>query len=351
VQTDDGGIVGSLKKYAPYIGGLLALLLGGGWFLRRRQQEAEFAPGGSSLSFDPVDTELSDEEPMVEAAAEAVEELEAAFDESALIAAIDEQPGDGQQHLALLSSYYSAGEQDKFAVAAMRMQGEVDPNDATWSEVRSMGAKLLPDNPMFVETDDAFDSLEEIADDFSLDTDDSLSLDDDFNSATETVDAALDDASDELSLDLDLSNGDDELSLDLEMDNGGLNLADLEPVAEPELDLALDLDGAGDEVEAAVDDFTTQAEEALDLDLDLDETSTAAAEQIDEALADLDGLDLGGDDMLGGDDAISTKLDLAETYMRMGDPDGARGMLEEVVNDGNADQKARAKELLSELDF
>ena len=99
-----------------------------------------------------------------------------------------------------------------------------------------------------------------------------------------------------------------------------------------------------------MDEFTNEA--SLDLDLDLEETSSAAAaEEIDGAFADLDGLDLGGDDMLGADDAISTKLDLAETYMRMGDPDGARGMLEEVANDGNSDQQARAKQLLGELDF
>src|SRR5690606_34268551 len=41
------------------------------------------------------------------------------------------------------------------------------------------------------------------------------------------------------------------------------------------------------------------------------------------------------DGFFSGDDAIGTKLDLAKAYMDMGDPDGARSMLEEVVSEGN----------------
>ncbi len=43
---------------------------------------------------------------------------------------------------------------------------------------------------------------------------------------------------------------------------------------------------------------------------------------------------------------ISTKLDLARAYMDMGDVEGARSTLEEVMAEGNDDQKKEAKELL-----
>lgn len=60
------------------------------------------------------------------------------------------------------------------------------------------------------------------------------------------------------------------------------------------------------------------------------------------------------DDELGdlgvfGDDAVSTKLDLARAYMDMGDPDGARSMLEEVIGEGNASQQDEARKLLGSL--
>jgi pilus assembly protein FimV len=49
---------------------------------------------------------------------------------------------------------------------------------------------------------------------------------------------------------------------------------------------------------------------------------------------------------LAGEDYVETKLDLAMAYLDMGDPDGARSLLEEVLKEGNDSQKQRAKALL-----
>jgi len=46
------------------------------------------------------------------------------------------------------------------------------------------------------------------------------------------------------------------------------------------------------------------------------------------------------------DDPVDTKLDLARAYLDMGDPEGARAMLEEVINEGSQMQKEEAKRLL-----
>ncbi|MET0987822.1 MAG: FimV/HubP family polar landmark protein [Steroidobacteraceae bacterium] len=43
---------------------------------------------------------------------------------------------------------------------------------------------------------------------------------------------------------------------------------------------------------------------------------------------------------------VGTKLDLARAYMDMGDPDGARSILEEVLEEGNPNQKQEAQRLL-----
>ncbi len=46
---------------------------------------------------------------------------------------------------------------------------------------------------------------------------------------------------------------------------------------------------------------------------------------------------------------VGTKLDLARAYMDMGDPDGARNILEEVLNEGSAAQKQEAQRLIESL--
>jgi FimV-like protein len=54
----------------------------------------------------------------------------------------------------------------------------------------------------------------------------------------------------------------------------------------------------------------------------------------------------GGDAYI--DDPVDTKLDLARAYLDMGDPIGARAMLEEVLEEGTQMQKDEAKRLLAD---
>ena len=46
---------------------------------------------------------------------------------------------------------------------------------------------------------------------------------------------------------------------------------------------------------------------------------------------------------------VGTKLDLARAYMEMGDPDGARGILQEVIEEGDTSQQQDARALLKAL--
>ena len=66
--------------------------------------------------------------------------------------------------------------------------------------------------------------------------------------------------------------------------------------------------------------------------------------EMDDDLSFLD-LDNGADTGLM-EAQISTKLDLARAYMDMGDVEGARSTLEEVMAEGNDNQRKEAKELL-----
>ena len=53
--------------------------------------------------------------------------------------------------------------------------------------------------------------------------------------------------------------------------------------------------------------------------------------------------------LLESGEEVSTKLDLARAYLDMQDPEGARSILQEVLEDGNEDQKREADNLMSQL--
>jgi len=96
---------------------------------------------------------------------------------------------------------------------------------------------------------------------------------------------------------------------------------------------------------------------AMDFDLNIDlGSSPESAKPAAEAPLDLGGLsfDLGTPTGGGGGgdpkwQEVATKLDLAKAYQEMGDKDGARELLNEVVKDGDAAQKSQAEQMLSGL--
>jgi pilus assembly protein FimV len=97
---------------------------------------------------------------------------------------------------------------------------------------------------------------------------------------------------------------------------------------------------------------------AMDFDLNLDlGSSKPEPAKAAEAPIDLGGLSLdlgtpGGSGGGGGDakwQEVATKLDLAKAYQEMGDKDGARELLNEVVKEGDAAQQGQAQQMLSSL--
>jgi pilus assembly protein FimV len=98
---------------------------------------------------------------------------------------------------------------------------------------------------------------------------------------------------------------------------------------------------------------------AMDFDLNIDLGSDTKTEEAPKAEAPLDlggiSLDLGtpGEAPAGGGDAkwqeVATKLDLAKAYQEMGDKDGAKELLNEVVKEGDGAQKSQAQQMLSGL--
>jgi pilus assembly protein FimV len=200
-----------------------------------------------------------------------------------------------------------------------------------------------------------------------------LALDSEFLNSLEAAEAAnIPDQQPVDSLDVDL----DELGSTVERSQLAAN--------EDDLALASSLDGLSELSEFQIEDTPQDAletegdnivglenSESLD-DLDLEslekELEMLSGDlQADEepeqekkpSEANLDVLDLANqaetssmlsDDLdLNATDEVTTKLDLARAYVDMGDAEGAKSILEEVVTEGSNDQVLQAKELLEAL--
>lgn len=154
-----------------------------------------------------------------------------------------------------------------------------------------------------------------------------------------------------------------EAALDLDMSDmadGDLNTANLSPVAEtiePQSDDNTELRPASetDEFDALIQEAEQEAA-AMEVDTGagVDKTGTfapgdfndeASAEDADaQEAGDIEGLML-PDDV----DEVGTKLDLAKAFIDMGDSEGAKSSLEEIMSEGTEEQKAEATELLAQI--
>lgn len=93
-------------------------------------------------------------------------------------------------------------------------------------------------------------------------------------------------------------------------------------------------------------DVPATSDDALKLDLGLEEDSGPDS-KFDFSGLDLDLGEAGGNDLEL--DEVGTKLDLARAYVEMGDKEGAREILNEVLAEGSEKQKDDAKGMLSSL--
>ena len=93
-------------------------------------------------------------------------------------------------------------------------------------------------------------------------------------------------------------------------------------------------------------DLPSAADDTLKLDLGLEEDNGPDS-KFDFSGLDLDLGDAGGNELEL--DEVGTKLDLARAYVEMGDKEGAREILNEVLAEGSDNQKADAKGMLSSL--
>jgi pilus assembly protein FimV len=203
--------------------------------------------------------------------------------------------------------------------------------------------------------------------------------------------AAEERTADDFTFDLDESSKSDEVSLEDELAGFSLDLDD-QPTTSRDDDLTLSLEDEPSNPTAieSADDFDFELSEPMqpanmpdEFDLSLDEETAGAAapetfrSELEEVEAELDDLsrDLGEPrdhpevghtaaiepveptsealdddfDFFSDTDETTTKLDLARAYIDMGDAEGARDILDEVMSEGSDTQQQEAREMLAKL--
>jgi len=153
----------------------------------------------------------------------------------------------------------------------------------------------------------------------------------------------------------------DDNALDFNLDMG--DTAELEETAEPEIteaessdnDLDFDFEMSDDsstneKLEEKVESNSLELEDDLSLDTLSEELEPSTDDNLDDSPLDLSlGDENETDDELVSGDEVGTKLDLAKAYIDMGDPEGARSILSEVMEEGNDTQKEEAQELMGQI--
>lgn len=259
----------------------------------------------------------------------------------------------------MLFVLYKQHQTDEFIELAEEVPFEADSYE--WSEIKQWGRELAPAHSLFAEKKTEPQAIEdsttiEAVTDVESDTDneyveseaepaqaesDHLEFNlNDFADSEPEAEPEKETTSDKKpaeELDDDLLSFDTNYSFDEKVEPAAADDADIEPL---ELDIT-EQDERDDTLSFAEDNepLTIETESMEEAAEEADFSSTGEDEpDLEFDIGDLDEID-----------EAETKLDLAAAYVDMGDPEGARSILNEVLVEGNDEQKNRAQDLLNSL--
>ncbi|MEN8175514.1 MAG: FimV/HubP family polar landmark protein [Pseudomonadota bacterium] len=337
-------------------GGVLLLALVG-WLLARGDRRNRRADPGDQASMEaepgsdvpgPRDTGIPVDEHVA-----AVNALIASGDYADATAAVgralEEHPGDATLRVKRLEVLEAAGDREAFAAAAQHLAATgfaVDYPDS-WQLVETMGRALVPDHELFRETriestgtaDDAFaEALEDLEKHLGRDAPKDSRAMEAANSALQAgqADSPVADETPE--------GGSEEAKQDSDGINFNLDFLDSERG---------DAAKAGEPESPGAAVASTEPDRPYPGSLSLEKPESAAGEA---APADSNVVPLHSDEVVeteadaDSEQDMETKLDLAKAFLDLDDSEGARGLLEEVLAQGNDAQKERAASLLGEVD-
>ena len=243
---------------------------------------------------------------------------------------------------------YKLNQADEFVELAEASQFE--PDSFEWSEIKNWGQQLVPGHELFSEP-----TVEpEVADNEEpAVTTDEISESVDMEQAAEDTSEQVEEASGPIEFDLNDFAEKAENTEPVE-EKAEEPVPSKEAVDDDLLSFDTNFTGStNDEAVEAVDIDAVDIEDDVNLAFDEDTkpASVAPVSAEEDTIEEEDAPDLEFD--IGDLDEIDeaeTKLDLAAAYIDMGDPEGARSILNEVLIEGNDDQKNRAQTLLDSIE-
>ena len=261
------------------------------------------------------------------------------IDQRELLDELSEHPDDVALHLELVTLYYERRDVERFEAAAEAMYAHVvDVEQEEWLEAVRMGEDLAPQHPLFshgasAEVHPSHDHAGE--DDAALEAFD-ISRYANPEPLPGDVLPPVPHAPQKVS----------EYHFNFDLSPPRTNG---QPAAPASAHDDLDLGPHVDEPLPAYDDTHPGHSEPTDLHVaDAEEQAANSTWKFDEsAVAPADVYDVGAENF--SDDPVDTKLDLARAYLDMGDADGARAMLDEVVAEGTQMQQDVARKMLADL--
>jgi pilus assembly protein FimV len=308
--------------------------------------------------------------------------------EELLKGALASNPDKDIYRLKLLETHFATKDKAAFESMAQELHDRLGGRQGLmWSRAVVMGQEISPDNPLFSGADVSGLSPSDFTPKRPEATDLDLSLGEDLEPSPE-LDIGIDDSEQptgELPRDLDFGSSALDEAAERQVDEALDSLdtetapqpGGVEETAEIEFDLS-ELDVSSPEEPAASDESTdvnvefgnepeteeassptafeaeteevemAPASETMEVDVsDLD--LSQATQETQELEAGVDTLGMEDEGLIAGGDEVSTKLDLAKAYIDMGDSEGARSTLEEVISEGNEEQRREAEDLMKQI--
>ncbi|HEY4146464.1 FimV/HubP family polar landmark protein [Pinirhizobacter sp.] len=258
------------------------------------------------------------------------------IDQRELLDELSEHPDDVALHLELVTLYYERRDVEHFEAAAEAMYAHVvDVEQEEWQEAVRMGEDLAPQHPLFSHgASPEVQPSHAAGDDAALEAFDISRY---ANHETPPGDIPpVPHAPQKVS------------EYHFNFDLSPPRVAGQSPAPTSFHD-DVDLGPHVDEPLPAHEDVHPAHSEPTDLHVaDAEEEAANSTWKFDEAsVAPVDVYDVGAENF--SDDPVDTKLDLARAYLDMGDADGARAMLDEVVAEGTQMQQDVARKMLADL--
>ncbi|MBM2884165.1 hypothetical protein JFK97_07150 [Chromobacterium phragmitis] len=265
--------------------------------------------------------------------------------------ALLKDPSRHEVRMKLMEVYAARPDTASFERLAREMQAAFDGRGAMWAKTVTLGRAIDPENPLYQSGDDAMPGMPApAAPEEAIDLDKELFAPDGEAAVAEAAEAAPAPEADPLAALFDLPAEEPKreeepnvLDFDLEAMLPPEPTAEAAKPAAPEGNL-LDFDFNLDAVQAEppkAEEGTAEAAEGLE-SLYADMLAETPAEASPAADAQAEGMSV-------LDDPLSTKLDLAKVYLDMGDREGAREVLQDLLSEAQGALKDEAQALLDKI--